>query len=47
MQYGTRWMIVLLIFAGLALTGCTKAAESAASEKPALLEPIEGTDLTA
>ncbi len=44
MQHGTRWMMVLLVFAGLALTGCTKAAESAVSEKPVLLEPIEGTD---
>ncbi|MEW5956925.1 MAG: hypothetical protein AB1801_04320 [Chloroflexota bacterium] len=42
-----RWMIVvLLIIAGLHLSACNTAAPSeAAAEKPAVVEPIEGTEL--
>jgi hypothetical protein len=38
-------MLVVLIVTGLLLAGCSKPAVSAASEKPALVEPIEGTEL--
>jgi hypothetical protein len=38
-------MLVILIIAGLLLSACAKPAESAVSEKPALVEPIEGTEL--
>ena len=47
MLYSNRWMVVvLMILAGLLLVGCSSAQTSeAASEKPALVEPIEGTEL--
>ncbi|MCC6168218.1 MAG: hypothetical protein IT329_13405, partial [Caldilineaceae bacterium] len=50
MWYRERWMRVLLVMAllvlgGSILIGCTKAVESAAGEKPAVIEPIEGTEL--
>jgi hypothetical protein len=45
MQHSNRWIIVTLIIASLLLSACAKTAESAASEKPALIEPIEGTEL--
>lgn len=44
MQHSNRWMIVVLLIAGLLLSACTKTVESAASEKPALVELIEGTE---
>ena len=45
MQHSNRWLIVFLVIAGLLLTACAKVAESAAVDKPALVEKIEGTDL--
>lgn len=50
MWYRQRWMRVLLVMAllvvgGSILAGCTKAVESAAGEKPAVIEPIEGTEV--
>jgi hypothetical protein len=45
MQRNNRWMVVILIIASLLLSACSKPAVSATSEKPALVEPIEGTEL--
>jgi len=46
MKHINRWILVLLVFAGLLLSAC--GAKSPASEKvvPSKLEPIEGTDLS-
>ena len=39
-----RWIIILLILAGLQLTACASKSESPKKVDPAKLEPIEGTD---
>lgn len=46
MKHINRWILVMLVFAGLLLSAC--GAKSATSEKvvPSKLEPIEGTDLS-
>jgi hypothetical protein len=44
MQYINRWLVViLLILAAFQLVACSETA-AAPSEKPALVEPIEGTE---
>ncbi|HMN26697.1 MAG TPA: hypothetical protein PKE45_00985 [Caldilineaceae bacterium] len=45
MQHKNRWLTVLLVITGLLLAACAKTAESAAVEKPAVVEKIEGTEL--
>jgi hypothetical protein len=45
MQHSNRWMVVILIMAGLLLAACSEPVVNAASEQPALVEPIEGTEL--
>lgn len=47
MLYNNRWMVViLLILAGLLLPACNSAdTTDAAAEQPAMIEPIEGTEL--
>lgn len=45
MWYRKRLLLVVLVILGLVLGACTKAAESAVGEKPALIERIEGTEL--
>lgn len=44
MQHRNRWMIVFLIMAVLPLAACTQKQASASSEKPAVVEPIEGSE---
>jgi hypothetical protein len=46
MKHINRWMLVMVVFAGLLLSAC--GAKTAAPEKvvPSKLEPIEGTDLS-
>ena len=46
MKHINRWMLVMVVFAGLLLSAC--GAQTAAPEKivPSKLEPIEGTDLS-
>ena len=46
MKHINRWLLVMLVFAGLLLSAC--GANTAAPEKivPSKLEPIEGTDLS-
>jgi hypothetical protein len=47
MKHGNRWIIVIMILAALLLVACggQKSEETAAEEEPALVEPIEGTEL--
>jgi hypothetical protein len=46
MQYNNRWMVViLLIVAVLQLSACTRASTAKPKSEPAILEPIEGSDL--
>lgn len=46
MKHNNGWMVViLLLIAGLQLSACRTQASEAASEKPAVVEPIEGTEL--
>ena len=46
MKHINRWLLVVVVFAGLLLSAC--GAKTAAPEKivPSKLEPIEGTDLS-
>ena len=46
MKHINRWLLVMVVFAGLLLSAC--GAKTAAPEKivPSKLEPIEGTDLS-
>ena len=46
MKHNNGWMVViLLISAALLMSACGTTASKAASEKPALVEKIEGTEL--
>jgi len=45
MQHKIRWMIAALIIAALQLSACAGAPPKPASIKPAVVEPIEGSDL--
>lgn len=47
MLYSNRWMVIILvILAGLLLPACSSVQPlEAASEQPAIVEPIEGTEL--
>lgn len=46
MKHVNRWLVaVLLILAALHLTACTQATVEATKTEPALVEPIEGTEL--
>ena len=45
MQHRNRWlMIVFLIVAALPLTACAQKSAAAANPKPAVVEPIEGSE---
>ncbi len=44
MQHNNRWMLVILIIAGLLLTACTQAPALTAKDAPVKLESIEGSD---
>lgn len=47
MRNSKRWMLVLLVIAGLLLPACGATSESTTNEaKPASVEPIPGTDLS-
>jgi hypothetical protein len=46
MQYKNRWfVVVLLIFVALLSAGCSESSAAAPKIEPALVEPIEGTEL--
>lgn len=48
MQQSSKWVVVVLIFAGLAalgLTACSESSTKADSGDPAQVEPIKGTGL--
>ena len=45
MQHRIRWMVVILVIAGLQLSACTPASTVKEKIQPAHVEPIEGTDL--
>ena len=45
MQPSSRWMLVVLIIAGLQLSACTKKLDTSSKRAPAQVERIEGTDL--
>jgi hypothetical protein len=45
MQPSNRWMLVVLIIAGLQLSACTKKSDTSSKSAPAQVERIEGTDL--
>jgi hypothetical protein len=45
MQPSSRWMLVVLIIAGLQLSACTKKLDTSSKSAPAQVERIEGTDL--
>lgn len=44
MQHSKQWMMVVLLIAALSLSACASEVQSAASEKPALVESVEGTE---
>jgi len=46
-KHSSRWVVVLLLIAGLAATagtGCSDSSDKAAADEPASVEPIKGTD---
>ncbi len=45
MQHSNRWMLVILIIAGLQLSACAQASAAKPKNEPAIVEPIEGSDL--
>ena len=45
MQHIIRWMVVILVIAGLQLSACTQTPATGEKIVPAHVEPIEGTDL--
>jgi multidrug efflux pump subunit AcrA (membrane-fusion protein) len=45
MQHRKRWIVLVLIIAGLALAACGGDASEEGSSEPATVEQIEGTDL--
>ena len=44
MQHLNRWIVVILIIATLPLAACSQKPPSASAPKPAVIEPIEGSD---
>lgn len=47
MKHGNRWIVLVLIIAGLQLSACsTNSPTSSTSEEPVRLEQIEGTDFS-
>jgi len=44
MQRRTRWMMVILIMAALPLTACAQKPTGVSTEKPAVVETIEGSE---
>jgi len=44
MQHRNRWMIVALIIAALPLAACARPLASASTEKPSIVEEIEGSE---
>ncbi len=44
MQHNNRWMLVILVIAGLLLAACTQASALKARDAPVKLESIEGSD---
>ncbi len=46
MQHSNRWIVVVLIIAGLQLAACTPDSATPGKTEPAHIEPIEGTDLS-
>jgi len=44
MQRRTRWMMLVLIIAALPLAACAQKSAGATSEKPSVVEDIEGSD---
>jgi hypothetical protein len=47
-QHSSKWIVVLLVIAGLAataLSACSDTSSKAAADEPASVEPIKGTDL--
>lgn len=45
MRHSYRWFLVVLIFACLSLSACSRTSEAKAKPKPAQVEAIQGTDL--
>lgn len=45
MQRRNRWIIVALVLAGLQLGACAQTSTEASKPKPAVVEPIAGTEL--
>jgi hypothetical protein len=45
MQPSNRWMLVVLIIAGLQLSACTKKSDTSSKSAPAQVERLEGADL--
>lgn len=45
MQHTKRWMVVILVIAGLQLSACTQIPVTGGKIQPAQVEPIEGSDL--
>jgi hypothetical protein len=46
MKHSNRWMVLVLIIAGLLLSACTQTSGPAGNPEPAHIEHIEGTDLS-
>jgi len=46
MQHSKRWIVVVLIIAGLQLAACTPDSATPGKTEPAHIEHIEGTDLS-
>ena len=45
MQPSSRWMLVVLIIAGLQLSACTEKSDTSSKSAPAQVERLEGADL--
>ena len=46
MRYSNRWVVLILIIAGLLLTACSRGGSSESGKiEPASVEPIEGAEL--
>jgi hypothetical protein len=46
MKHSNRWMVLVLIIAGLLLSACTQTSDTPAKPEPAHVEHIEGTNLS-
>lgn len=44
MQRRARWMMLVLVLVALPLAACSQKSEGASSERPAVIEDIEGSD---